>query len=131
MKKNGILNRDINEVLGKLGHTDMILISDLGLPIPENVKCIDLTLIQGIPKFLDVLDVVEKEMVVEKIYVSKDISVQNPSIEKGIQTMFPKIETSYMKHEDFKELSKSVKVIIRSGENTPYANIILQSACLF
>ncbi|MFV0380771.1 MAG: D-ribose pyranase [Breznakia sp.] len=131
MKKNGILNRDINNILGKLGHTDKILIADLGLPIPENVYCIDLTLIQGIPSFNDVLTLISEEMLVEKYYVSEDIRTQNKKVEKEIMSVFPNTEVTYMKHEDFKELSKEVKVIIRSGENTPYANIILQSKCLF
>ena len=131
MKKNGILNRDINEVLGKLGHTDMILIADLGLPIPEHVKCVDLTLKQGDPRFLDVLNVITDEMVIEKFYVSKDISEMNRDIETAIQKLLADIPSEYMKHEDFKKLSKDVKLIIRTGENTPYANIILQSACLF
>ncbi|PAE14687.1 D-ribose pyranase, partial [Virgibacillus sp. 7505] len=55
MKKLGILNRDIARVLASLGHTDLIVIADCGLPIPSGVECIDLSIRLGVPNFVDVL----------------------------------------------------------------------------
>ena len=37
----------------------------------------------------------------------------------------------YVTHEELKEQTKTCRAVIRTGETTPYANIILQSACLF
>lgn len=131
MKKHGILNREINVILGKLGHTDQIVIADAGLPIPDNVKCIDLSLRLGEPSFNEVLALICEEMIIEKAYVSKDICDKNPTEEKAIKTQLNEIEIVYIDHKNFKEQTKEAKVIIRTGEDNPFANIILQAGCLF
>ena len=41
------------------------------------------------------------------------------------------IPGAYVTHERLKEYSHDVKAIIRTGEATPYANVILQSGCIF
>ena len=42
MKKNGILNPQLNRVISEMGHRDMLIIADAGLPIPKEVERIDL-----------------------------------------------------------------------------------------
>lgn len=73
MKKYGILNSDISKVLSDLGHTDQITIADCGLPIPENVKKIDLALRLGTPSFQEVLEILLEEMQVEKVILAEEI----------------------------------------------------------
>jgi len=41
------------------------------------------------------------------------------------------VETQFVSHSQLKELTKNCKAVIRTGETTPYANIILQSGCIF
>ncbi|MBR6599629.1 MAG: D-ribose pyranase, partial [Oscillospiraceae bacterium] len=41
------------------------------------------------------------------------------------------IEISFTSHTQLKTLTKSCKAVIRTGETTPYANIILQAGCIF
>jgi len=77
MKKNGILNSEISKVLADLGHTDQIIIGDCGLPIPQGVKKIDLALEIGEPKFIDVLNVVLKEMQIEKYFLANEVKEKN------------------------------------------------------
>jgi D-ribose pyranase len=47
MKRHGHLNREVSRVLARMGHTDSIVIADCGLPIPNGVECIDLSLSLG------------------------------------------------------------------------------------
>jgi len=129
MKKNGILNRDINAVLGYLGHTDQIVIADCGLPIPDDVYCVDLSLKLGSPSFLEVLDIIKNEMKIELVVLADEIVDHNPDIYKVLDKEFEDIEL--VSHENFKVLTKNAKLIIRTGEMTPYANIILQSGVIF
>ena len=129
MKKNGILNRDINAVLGYLGHTDQIVIADCGLPIPDDVYCVDLSLKLGSPSFLEVLDIIKNEMKIELVVLADEIVDHNPDIYKVLDKEFEDIEL--VSHENFKVLTKHAKLIIRTGEMTPYANIILQSGVIF
>ncbi|GAE31370.1 D-ribose pyranase [Halalkalibacter hemicellulosilyticus] len=129
MKKQGILNRDISSVLAKLGHTDQIVIADCGLPIPEGVPCIDLSLELGDPTFLRTLNVVLADMEVEKGIVAKEIKLENTDICETIQQYeFP---IDFVDHEVLKKQCRSAKAVIRTGEMTPYANIILQAGVIF
>ena len=125
MKRQGILNSDISRVLSYMGHTDTICIGDCGLPIPDETERIDLAVKFGQPSFMDVLEEVGADMKVEKIILAEEMKLQNPEILRQIEQFFAKHETG------FKPETKTCKAVIRTGEITPYANIILQSGCIF
>ena len=129
MKKQGILNRDLAGIFARLGHTDQIVIADCGLPIPDGVPCVDLAYKLGEPSFSTILEVVLEDLKVEKAIIASEITLANPSVEEDIKNRIETIE--YTTHEQFKQLTKQAKVIIRTGEITPYANIILQSGVIF
>ena len=133
MKRAGILNSEISRVLSYLGHTDCIAIGDCGLPIPEEVERIDLALTFGEPTFLRTLEVVVQDMKVEKIVLAEEIKPQNPTVLQQIEELFAgqNVEVEFVSHVELKEKTKDCKAIIRTGEITPYANIILQSGCIF
>lgn len=131
MKKNGILNADISRVLSYMGHTDTLCIGDCGLPIPESTERIDLALSFGNPTFIDVLKEVLKDMKVEKIILAEEIKDKNPEQLKNILDLLKNVEVEYVSHTKLKLLSGSCKAVVRSGETTPYSNIILQSGCIF
>ncbi len=133
MKKGGILNSEISRVLSYMGHTDWICIGDCGLPIPDEVERIDLALEFGIPTFMKTLEVVAKDMKIEKIILAEEIKTQNEKVLSEIEEMFngQNIEIEYVSHANLKEKTKQCKAVIRTGETTPYANIILQSGCIF
>jgi D-ribose pyranase len=131
MKKDGILNADLLRVLGSLGHTDRIVICDAGLPIDRNVERIDLAVTKGVVKFMDVLAPLLKELVVEKIILAEEIAAKSPAMYRDITALTKGIPTELVSHEEFKKLTKGTKAIIRTGECTPYTNIILQSGVNF
>ena len=133
MQRHGILNSHIAKVLADLGHTDTICISDCGLPVPEGVQKIDLALEFGVPSFEQVASIIAKYMKSEAVHVAKEIKEHNPEAYDFLESTFPSnqyewIETS---HEAFKEATKQCKCIIRTGEASPYANIILRADCIF
>lgn len=129
MKKKGILNRELAGIFARLGHTDKIVIADCGLPIPEGVTCIDLAYKLGEPGFQTILEVVLDDLKVEHAYIAEEIKEANETIHASI---LEKIEPiTYVSHEDFKKMTSEAKVIIRTGEITPYANIMLQSGVIF
>lgn len=133
MKKQGILNSDISRVLSYMGHTDCIAIGDCGLPTPDEVERIDLALEFGVPAFMDVLRVVTNDMKVEKIVLAEEIKEQNPKVLGEIKELFAgqELEVVFVSHTELKKQTKECKAVIRTGETTPYANIILQSGCIF
>ena len=131
MKKHGILNSEISKVLADMGHTDSICISDCGLPFPNNVIKIDLAIKFGDPSFLNVLEEVLKDMVVEEFVLAKEIVNNNETVYGNTLNLVEGAKGNYVPHEEFKKLTKNCKAIIRTGENTPYANIILNSGVNF
>jgi len=133
MKKAGILNSDISRVLSYMGHTDLICVGDCGLPIPDEVERIDLALKFGVPTFMETLEVVVNDMKVEKIVLAEEIKTQNPKVLAEIEALFAgqNIEVEFVSHVELKTLTRDCKAVIRTGETTPYANIVLQSGCIF
>ncbi|RDB33301.1 D-ribose pyranase [Exiguobacterium sp. RIT594] len=129
MKRHGILNSHISKVLTDLGHTDMIVIADCGLPIPAGVERIDLALELGTPAFVDVVRIVADDMAVEQVTLASEIKEANPVALEAVTKL--DVPQDYVSHEAFKELTKQAKVIIRTGEATPYANVILHAGVIF
>lgn len=132
MQKVGILNSAIAKVLADLGHTDTIVIGDCGLPVPAGVPKIDLALKLGTPSFMEVVEEVAKYMEIEKVEVAAEIKEKNPAVYSAMQELFTAQEWIIDKdHEQFKAETKKAKVVIRTGEITPYANVILHSNVIF
>jgi len=129
MKKNGILNPQLNRVISEMGHRDILIIADAGLPIPKEVERVNLALKCGIPSFAEVLTTVLSELNIEDAYVAKEIKEKNPQTLNLISSLIG--EVKFITHEELKELSKQAKAIIRTGECSPYANIILISGVIF
>lgn len=127
MKKGAVINQSVSELIAGLGHLDEIVIADAGLPIPPSTRRIDLALTKGIPSFRDTLSVILSEMCVEKAVVAQEIVDISPGIYKIVVKFLNGIEIVKLPHVDFKERSKLSRAVIRTGEFTPYANIILIS----
>ncbi len=132
MQKVGILNSSIAKVLADLGHTDTIVIGDCGLPVPAGVPKIDLALKLGTPTFMEVVTEVAKYMEIEKVEVAAEIREKNPIVYDALKELFPQQQWIIDKdHEAFKAATAKAKAVIRTGEITPYANIILHSNVIF
>lgn len=125
MKKDRMLNPNIISQIAALGHTDYFVIADCGLPIPDGVKVVDISLTAGIPRFLDALKVVESELVVESYILASEIETSNPMTMEGIRGILPDQPFKMVPHEEFKHLTAHAKCIVRTGETSSYANIIL------
>ena len=131
MKKNGVLNSEISKVLARMGHTDYIVIADCGLPIPEETKRIDLALSKGVPSFSEVLTTILDDFIVEKATMAWEIKTNNEELHNEIESGGQLKNLEYVTHEEFKMLTKNAKAVIRTGECSPYANIILHSGVIF
>ena len=135
MKKGRLLNSNISSVISKMGHTDHITIGDAGLPIPNSVERIDLAIEKGVPTFLGTLDVVLEELKVEEVIIAKEMNeISNEmynTLLKVLKEKCGEIKVVEVPHEEFKGITKESKAVVRTGECTPYANIILKSGVTF
>ncbi len=131
MKKTGIINQPISAVIAGLGHTDTVVIADAGLPIPPEPQRIDLALTEGIPTFLDTVKIVLTEMQVERAVVAAEMLEVSPAVYQAVKELLGDIPIETIPHETFKGQTSSARAVIRTGEFTPYANIILAAGVVF
>ncbi|MDC7286713.1 D-ribose pyranase [Blautia schinkii] len=131
MKKRGIINAQLAGLIAGLGHKDTFMIGDGGMPIPKGVEIVDLALCGGVPTFRQVMDAVLDEAEVEQYTIAEEIVEKNPELLGYIQEKLPGVESEMIPHTELKEMSKNVKFAIRTGEFTPYPNIILRAGVAF
>ncbi len=126
MYKSVVLNSEISKVLSTLGHGDAIVIADCGLPIPDGVKRIDIALKAGTPSFEETYNLLTDSMYVERQVFADEVS------DAGVkQVLSNGIPSKQVSHETLKAMCADAKAVIRTGETTPFANVILYSNVFF
>lgn len=134
MRKNpGILNPGLSRIISETGHTDHLVVTDAGLPIPPDVERVDLAYFPGEPPFLKVLDAVLSEVVIEGAILAEEIKDHSPRM---LELIVERLEAAgvtpaFVPHIEFKVLTAGARAAVRSGEFTPYANIILQAGVAY
>lgn len=130
MKKTPLLNIALSQLVASLGHGDMVVIGDAGLPSQPGVPLIDLALTHGVPGFIQTVQTVLSEMQVEHHVVASELQANNPAMAQQVSTLgLP--DARQLSHEEFKQLSKRARAIVRTGECSPYANVILVAGVVF
>lgn len=134
MRSNdGIIHPQLSRIISEFGHTDGLVIADAGLPIPLNVERVDLAYRPGSPAFLDVLDLVLVEFVVERAVIANEVVEASPHIVAGIRERLEAagVEVEQVAHSEFKALTHSARAVVRTGEYTPFSNVILYAGAPF
>ncbi|GAB2327098.1 D-ribose pyranase [Streptomyces griseoincarnatus] len=129
MKKHGILNRGLSGELAGLGHGDGVLVCDVGMPIPDGPHVVDLAFRAGVPSFAEVLEGLLDELVVEGATAATEVREANPAAAGLLDGCFPAL--SLVPHERLKELSAGARLVVRTGEARPYANVLLRCGVFF
>ncbi|MGH1410080.1 MAG: D-ribose pyranase [Aeromonas sp.] len=139
MKRGALLNAPLSALVAQMGHTDEITVCDAGLPIPAGPERIDLALMAGTPSLATVLTALLTDLVVEKVIMATEIKQISPAAHQALVEQLEAHATAqgkpiaieYCLHEEFKTRSRQSKAIVRSGEVTPYTNLILCAGVAF
>lgn len=131
MKKNGVLNKDLSEIIAGMGHTDTLVVADAGLPVPPGIRRVDLAVTEGLPGLLATVEVIAKELQVERVIVAQEMETNSPHILEGLMQILAGVEVVKVPHGDLKDLCKDTTAIVRTGEFTWYANVVLVSGVVF
>jgi D-ribose pyranase len=133
MKRGGVLNSNLSFIIASMGHKDKLVVCDSGLPIPKNADVVDLALTKNIPRFIETLKVILEELRVEEAIVTNELVTGNSKFYKEINSLLNGTKIKKVNHEKFKEITRNGGNItfVRTGEATPYANIILISGVTF
>lgn len=139
MKKSALINADLSYLVATLGHTDEVTVCDAGLPIPDTSQRIDLALIPGVPTFMQTVKALLEEIQIEGAVMAEEFKQVSPAHHDALLTLIREeeqqhgktIRLNYVSHEAFKVRTQNSKAIVRTGECTPYANVIFQSGVVF
>lgn len=134
MKKTALLNIALSRTIAGLGHGDVVIIGDAGLPVPAGVELIDLALTPGIPDLASVLRAVLSEMQVERHVLAEELFQVSPPALAEIEQLHAQGVLGgreRLHHSEFKDLSRQAKAIVRTGECQPYSNIALIAGVTF
>jgi D-ribose pyranase len=128
MKEIGILNRDIAAIISVMGHADEMVVCDAGFAIPLGVKSVDVSLAENKPTVIEALEEILRYFSVEKLVLANETREISPSMFERIVAMFDeKVTIETIPHTEFRQRSKDVKAIVRTGDFTAYTNVLLVS----
>ena len=131
MKKRGLLQHALAGMIASMGHTDLLMVADAGFPVPPGVTCIDLAVYCGLPSMLDVTRAVAGELHVEEITVADELLTRDEVLPAALRELFPDARVRSVPHDELKRLSARARAVVRTGECTPYYNVILTSGVTF
>ncbi|MCX6868070.1 MAG: D-ribose pyranase [Verrucomicrobia bacterium] len=128
MQEIGIVNRELARVLAAQGHGDLLMVVDAGFAIPKGADVVDISLSENSPMLIDTLRELKKFFSVEKLIFANDTKDVSPTLfDHVIQLFGEDVAVELVSHTHIKEMSKTVKAVIRTGDFTAYANVILVS----
>lgn len=132
MKKRGVLHAELAGLIASMGHHDLLVIGDAGLPVPNGVAVIDLAVTAGVPGFLVTLSAVLDELAVESAVIDREQAELSPKFRKQFDQVWPAdIPLREVPHAELQEMAKGARAVVRTGEFTPYANIVLVAGVVF
>jgi len=139
MKSGHLLHGELSATIARMGHGDGLVVGDAGLPVPRGPQRIDLAVTRGVPSFLVTLDTVLDELRIERIVLADEIKLRNPVQLTGIEAILSayqirtaaRVEVVFVPHDEFKQRTGSAVAVVRTGECTPYSNVILHSGVVF
>ena len=131
MKRTTLLHAELSDVVARLGHGDLLVLGDAGLPIPDGPRRIDLAVSANVPRLQDVLAAVLAEMQVEGAVIAEELAPRNPAVHAEVRRQLGDTPVQTLSHEQFKLATRQARAIVRTGECSPYANVILRSGVVF
>lgn len=129
MRRSGLWHPRLVALVTAMGHGDTLVLADAGLPVPTHVETVDLLWARGNPPMLAVLAVLTTELVVEEATIAEELT--DAEILAGVGEHLGSVPVKTVGHEDLKAGCHTARVVVRTGEATPYANIILRAGVPF
>lgn len=126
MKKSGILNKALMTAIADMGHTEIMVVGDVGVPIPDQAKRIDLAISEDLPSVQHVLELIMNEMIYEKVVVAEEQQLYNPNHFKAVSKLSDRCQVETVSHEElFDTYLKKAKYIVRTGGFEPWGNVVI------
>ena len=129
MIKIGILNPNINSLLSRVRHTNTLVIADRGFPFWPMIETVDISLVDDVPTVLAVLRALRLNFHAGKAWMAQEFLKENSAkTQSAFARALQGIQLIHEPHVEFKKRVPQAIGLIRTGDTTQYANIILESA---
>ena len=128
MLQSGILNPHVLQLIARIRHTNTLVIADWAFPFWPQIETVDISLTRGIPTVLDVLDLLTPVFKIGRVWQADEFLASNPQeTVNRFAKSFGKIPLTREPHVEFKKRVPQAIGLIRTGDPTPYGNLILES----
>ena len=129
MLKTGILNPSLNSLLSRVRHTNTLVIADRGFPFWPMIETLDLSLVDNIPTVLDVLLAIRPNFVIGRVAMAEEFIKQNTAeTQARFHAALAGLTLDFEPHVTLKQRVPGAIGLIRTGDTTQYANMIIESA---
>jgi D-ribose pyranase len=129
MIRSGILNPAINSLLSRVRHTNTLVIADRGFPFWPHLETVDISLVDDMPRVLDVLSAIKQNFSIGRVFAAQEfLAVNSPHTASSLEDALLGIPITFESHLEFKKRVPHAIGLIRTGDTTQYANLILESA---
>jgi len=129
MRHSGLWHPRITALVTAMGHGETLVVADPGLPVPPGVEVIDLVFARGEPGFMAVLRPILAELVVEAATLAEELA--DAKLIEDVRTHLGDVQLDWVTHAQLKAATASARAVVRTGEDTPYANIVLRAGVPF
>jgi D-ribose pyranase len=129
MLKTGILNPAINSLLSRVRHTNTLVIADRGFPFWPQIETVDISLVDDVPKVLDVIRAIRSNFVAGRAFMAEEFLAANSNeIRLEFEQALSGVPLVFEPHVQFKQRVPKAIGLIRTGDTIQYANLIIESA---
>jgi D-ribose pyranase len=129
MLKGGILNPALNSLLSRVRHTNTLVLADRGFPFWPSLETVDISLVDDIPRVLDVLRAVRTNFTIGRVFIAEEFRAANSAETQGeFERALSGISLTFEPHTELKKRVPQAVGLIRTGDTVQYANMILESA---
>lgn len=125
MKRTTLLHQGLSATVAGMGHTDTLALVDAGYSVPLGVERIDVAVRPGVPGLIDVLQAVLSELIVDSYVVPAEMADANPALSAAIEEALAGVPSRAIPQAEFKVAARAAKAVVRTGEYSPYGNLIL------
>lgn len=130
MKRGRIIHAKLSYAIATMGHDDLMIVTDAGMPFRRDERVIDLAVAPDVPDLFSVLKAIRQELWVERYAFIEE--GRNPNVVNGVSEIFPDAKQEFRPNEWFHEaVDHEAKWVVRTGAWTPWGNTALWSGIPF
>jgi D-ribose pyranase len=123
-----ILNPALLSLLARVRHTNTLVIADRGFPCWPRVETVDVSLTDNVPTVVQVLAALRPDFRIAQAYMAREFKKAN---ETNTRLQFARalagVAVRFEPHVNLKLRVPNAIGLIRTGDTTQYANVVLLS----